>query len=701
MATDNPYDILFEPIEIGPVTAPNRFYQVPHCNGMGHLKPRSLAAMRGVKAEGGWGVVCTEEVEIHPSSDVAPFAEGRLWTDADIEPLRWMTDAVHKHGSLAGIELTHSGFNASNLDSRVPSLAPSGRPVKSYNPSSARSMTRKDIRDLRQWHRQAAMRSKAAGFDIVYVYAGHNLSMLMHFMSRRFNLRTDEYGGSLENRVRLTREILEDTKDVIGDSCAIAFRFAVDELIGSAGITCDGEGHDIVAMLAELPDLWDVNVSEWSNDSATARFEPSEGYQDKYTRFVKQLTSKPVVGVGRFTSPDLMAKKIREGTLDLIGAARPSIADPFLPNKIREQRIDEIRECIGCNICVSGDNLCIPIRCTQNPTVGEEWRRSWHPEKIQPSTSKDRVLVVGTGPSGLECSLQLSNRGYPVILAEAGTELGGRLLQESKLPGLASYIRVSDYRASQLLQRSTVDIYYHSDVTKQLINELDVNNIILATGAKWRNDGLGRQHQTPIPGLHSINTLTPDTISPGQITKQSVVIYDDDHYYMGGVWAEQLIQDGCIVTLVTPASMASIWTENTLEQFKIQQRLLNAGVTIITAHDIESVHGRGVNVRCIYTGKIQVLPAEHLLLVTARDANTELATQLFDDSGNVDKSFDYVQCIGDCLAPGTVASAVYLGHLAAREFQGDDNSDWYSDINNREWPSKVWPQNVIDSARVT
>ena len=125
------------------------------------------------------------------------------------------------------------------------------------------------------------------------------MSGLMHFMQTRYNHRTDDYGGSLENRVRLTREVLEAVKDAVGDTCAVAFRFAVDELMGDEGLSIDNETQDIVGMLAELPDLWDVNVSEWSNDSATARFEPEEGYQDRFTSFVKGMTSKPVVGVGR------------------------------------------------------------------------------------------------------------------------------------------------------------------------------------------------------------------------------------------------------------------------------------------------------------------------------------------------------------------------------------------------------------------
>ena len=321
---DPRYDILFEPVKIGPVTARNRFYQVPHCNGMGYVRPNSLAAMREIKAEGGWSVVCTEEVWIHHSSEIVPHAEGILWDDGDIPALAKMAEAVHKHGSLAGIELQHGGYCSSNNYSRIPPIAPSSIVSSSYNPVQARAMDKTDIANFRKWHKKAAKRSKQAGFDLIYVYAAHSGTLLTHFLSRRINRRTDEYGGSLENRVRLFRELIEETKDAVGDSCAVAVRFAVEEFLGPMGITSENEGKEIVEMLAELPDLWDVNISKWSRDSAPSRFE-SEGYQESYISFVKSLTSKPVVGVGRFTSPDTMVSQIKRGVMDMIGAARPSI----------------------------------------------------------------------------------------------------------------------------------------------------------------------------------------------------------------------------------------------------------------------------------------------------------------------------------------------------------------------------------------
>jgi dimethylamine/trimethylamine dehydrogenase len=239
------YDILFEPVRIGPVTAPNRFYQVAHCNGLGHRFPKSLAALRAMKAEGGWGVVCTEEVEIHHTSDLSPFHEGRLWNDDDIHGLRLMAEAVQRHGSLAAIELVYSGMNSTNLYSRVPPLGPRSMGTSGgcgFDPVQSRRMDKDDIRNVRRWHRQAAKRAKDAGFNIIYCYAGHGLTLPMQFMMRRYNDRTDEYGGSLENRVRFFREIIEETKDAVGDKCAVAVRFAVDELLGDEGITHQGEG---------------------------------------------------------------------------------------------------------------------------------------------------------------------------------------------------------------------------------------------------------------------------------------------------------------------------------------------------------------------------------------------------------------------------------------------------------------------------
>lgn len=667
MPRDPRYDILFEPIAIGPLQAKNRFFQVPHCSGMGYRHPHTEARMRGVKAQGGWAVISSQECSIHWSGDLEPSPDARLWDDRDIPALALMTEAVHEHGALSAIELTHNGPSAGNLYSRLPPLAPSHLPVPDLDPLQARAMTKRDIAALRKWHRNAALRARRAGFDIIYVYAGHDLSLPMQFLSRRWNHRSDEYGGALENRARLLRELIEDTRDAVGDSCAVAVRFAVDQLLGPDGITAEGEGREVVEMLAELPDLWDVNVSDWSNDSTTSRFE-HEACQEKYTAFVKQVTTKPVVGVGRFTSPDTMVSQIKRGVLDFIGAARPSIADPFLPLKIEQGRPEDIRECIGCNICVSGERRIVPMRCTQNPTMGEEWRRGWHPERIATRGSDDRILVVGAGPAGLECARALGARGYEVTLAEAGEDLGGRVSAESRLPGLAEWARVRDYRVAQLNQMPNVEVYRASRLTAAHVLEFGFPRVVLATGAHWRRDGVGRKNRKPIPGSDGGNVFTPEDVMGGVPMSGPVVVFDDDHYYLGGVIAEKLRAAGSDVTLVTPESQVSSWTWATLEQFRIQAQLMNSGIDVITSKNLVAVNKESVDLACVYTSQRNTLDARSVVMVTARLPEDSLFLELDGDAQKLaDAGIHNLECIGDCHAPATIANAVYAGHRYARE----------------------------------
>jgi dimethylamine/trimethylamine dehydrogenase len=675
MSRNPRYDILFEPVRIGPVTARNRFFQVPHCNGMGYAMPAAHAAMREVKAEGGWAVVSTEECEIHPSGDVSPYVEARLWDDGDIAPLALMCEAVHRHGSLAAIELTHNGPTASNLYSREVALAPSHQPLKYGYPQQARAMDKRDIADYRRWHRDAALRAMRAGFDIVYVYAGHDLSLAMHFLQRRRNQRSDEYGGSLENRARLLREVLADTREAVGHRCGVALRFATEEFLGDGGICSDTEARELVHMLAELPDLWDVNIAAWYMDSMSSRF-AAEGYQRPFIEWVKHCTTKPVVGVGRFTSPDTMVQQIRQGVMDMIGAARPSIADPWLPRKIEEGREDEIRECIGCNICVSGDMTCSPIRCTQNPTMGEEWRKGWHPERIEARGSTSRVLVVGAGPAGLEAARALGQRGYEVHLAEAEAELGGRVRLESRLPGLAEWSRVRDWRVSRLHLMPNVSVYPGNRLSAEDVLAFGAEHVVIATGSRWRRDGFGRSNWRPIPGHELGKVLTPDDLMRGVLPTGPVVVFDDDAAYIGSVLAELLQANSGEVTLVTPEDTIAPWTAYTMEYRHIQKRLRERGVRLVTGHNLLEIAEGGVRLACVHTDADQAYDCAAVVLVTSRLPEDALYREL--ESRNLqwkDAGIGSVTRIGDCLAPGLIAHAVYSGHRCARELDAPPTGD--------------------------
>ncbi len=651
------------------MTARNRFYQVPHCNGLGYRDPSALAAMRGVKAQGGWAVVCTEQAEIHHSSEITPFIELRLWDDRDIPALARMADAVHAHGSLAGIELAYNGMNGPNHYSREVPMGPAALPVAtfSHEPLQARRMNKADIRNVRRWHLEAVRRAQTAGFDVIYVYAAHSLSFLYHFLSRRFNDRTDEYGGSIENRIRLLREVTEEAKEAVGARCAVPIRISVDDLRGEAGLN-RAEVEDMIGCMADLPDLWDVTLAGWENDSRTSRF-ADEGHEEEFIRGIKRLTTKPVVGVGRYTSVDRMVSLIRGGVLDFIGAARPSIADPFLPKKIEEGRIEDIRECIGCNICVSGDFTQSPIRCTQNPTMAEEWRRGWHPERVRPRGSDRAVLIVGAGPAGLEAAHVLGKRGYAVTLAEARRELGGRVRGESRLPGLAAWIRVRDYRQGQIERLPNVQVFLDNRLSAEDVLGLGMPKVVVATGSRWRRDGAGRHHTRPIPITADAEVLTPDDLMAGQLPRgRRVLVWDDDHYYMGGVLAELLAERGYETLYLTPASEASTWTRATLEQHFIQTRLLNKGVRIHTFRALLEI-GRGAAVTaCVFTGARETLAVDAVVLVTARLPEDAVALALERQRAAWGGAgIEEVTVIGDAWAPATIAHATYAGRRYGEE----------------------------------
>ncbi|MET1027660.1 MAG: FAD-dependent oxidoreductase [Dongiaceae bacterium] len=673
------YDILFEPVKLGPVTAPNRFYQVPHASGMTNALPHVRAKFRETKAEGGWGVVCTGACSIHPSSDDAPLPFAKLWDDDDIRSHALMTEAVHRHGALAGVELWHGGACVGNRTSRIAPISPSGTPwmathVGFMSNLRPRVMGEQDIRDLLHWQAEGARKARRAGFDVIYVYAGMGY-LPYEFLLPEYNQRKDAYGGSLANRSRLVRQLLEVTKDAVGDDCAVAFRVSLEELRGRPSENAESEGHELVNLLADLPDLWDVKMDSSPTDCSASRFSP-EGSHEPVIDFVKRLTTTPVVGVGRFTSPDTMVSQIKRGILDLIGGARPSIADPFLPNKINEGREDEIRECIGCNICISSWHDGVPVRCTQNPTAGEEWRRGWHPERMQPKKSEDRVLIVGGGPAGLECALSLGRRGHEVTLADQRTSFGGRLLFEGALPGLAAWRRVVDYRLGRLQVMPNVQLFLDSPLTADEILDFGCERVVLATGSSWTTE-LYASMEIPVGRLDGPTVLTPDDLAAGAKVEGPVVVFDFDNYYMGGSVAELLHEQGQRdITYATPAGHASAWTFMTNELPRVHQAFARRGIKLLTLKRVSAFDGSQITLNDLFADTPLTLPCKTLVIVGMRRPKDALLQDLRARPDELAKArIKSVDAIGDALAPGALTHVIHSGHRYAREL--DEAKDVY------------------------
>src|SRR3989449_8974387 len=265
-------------------------------------------------------------------------------------------------------------------------------------------MARDAIREGPQLYAAAARRARESGFDIVYVYGSHSY-LPQQFLTPYYNKRTDEYGGSFENRARFWRETIEQVRQAVGHDTAIAVRMSTDMFMGDVGTQLERDCLPFVELVDEIVDVWDINVSgisEWGEDATPSRFYPS-GRMLPWQEAVKKISKKPVLGVGRFTSPDLMIEAINGGKLDIIATCRPSISDPFLPKKIDEGRLDDIRECIGCNICISRWEIGgPPVICTQKATAREGDRRGGHPEKFGMAGDADNeVPGAGAGPAGM------------------------------------------------------------------------------------------------------------------------------------------------------------------------------------------------------------------------------------------------------------------------------------------------------------
>lgn len=678
---DKRHDILFEPIQVGPKTLKNRFVQAAHCMGAGTERPEFQAAFRGMKAEGGWACVSTEYAAISPGTDDTNLVAAKLWDDEDAASLALMVDAAHEHGALAAVELWHGGPYAKGLESRLAPIGPSQiRAINGVPSNTCREMSLADIERVQDEYVDAALRAKAAGIDIITIHSTEGAALPHLFMLPLYNLRADQYGGSFENRCRFAREVLEKVRDAVGDACAVTMRFTIDTLeeprgLGELGIRADGEGGRVIEYLDDLVDMWDLNIGAafaWGEDATPSRWLP-EGAQEHYIAFARERTTKPIMTVGRYTNPDSMVRAINAGIFDIVGAARPSIADPFLPKKIEEGRLEDIRECIGCNYCVSRWELgSVPIACTQNATVGEEFRRGWHPERFDVAGNSDlTVLVVGAGPAGMECATVLGKRGMAgVHLVDAESSLGGSMRWTARLPGLSEWGRVIDWRSTQISKLDNVEFIPSRALTHEEVLDYGADLVVVATGSSWsRLDGTGR----PIDGADQAHVLTPRQVveETEAVPLGRILVYDLDGYHLGASISQLLAMAGREVVLVTDAESVAHYTEYTLEAPRFYRTLRDLGVEMVTSHVVDRIEVDRVVGHWVHdtpAASTREWRVDGVVLVTQRTSDDHLYRQLVGDQGALDDAgVQGVYLIGDAAGPRVIAEAIFDGHRLARE----------------------------------
>ncbi|MBT5675436.1 MAG: FAD-dependent oxidoreductase [Rhodospirillaceae bacterium] len=696
MARDPKYDVLFEPIQIGPKTMRNRFYQTPHCNGAGSILPGTQAAFRGLKAEGGWAVVCTEQCAIDDENELTPNTLATLTDEGDMINLRHMCDEVHKWDSLAGVEFNHMGIAANNLATRSASPSPSTSSSDWMMGATSHAMDEDDILRYQNAYVEASKRAVQTGFDVIYLMGAAGF-LPEQFLSKFYNKRTDKYGGSFENRARFWIETLAKMKAAVGDDAAIATRMSTTHYLGADGIQPEEDALKFVELATAegLVDVWDVITSifyEWGEHAGPSRFQKSN-HEAPFTKFVKGIANVPVVNIGRFTSPDDMAEIIRSGQCDIIGTARPSIADPFLPRKIEEGRTEDIRECIGCNVCISRWERGAPLICTQNAVANEEYRRGWHPEKFEPAPDPYGVLVVGAGPAGMECARVLGERGYDVHLCEAEKDMGGHMLDVMRYPGLSEYGRVISYRQTQLDKLKNVEVHTGTgEMSAEDVLKYGAEKIVVSTGSHWNSDGDSYLTMAPLPGVIAGDArfLTPEQVMAGKEVGERVVVLDADGYFTGIGMAELLVNQGKQVSIVTQHGDVAPMTHYTLEFANLQRMMHEKGITQHTYHWVEEVDvGNVLKVKIFNVfrdgyerateSKHNELPrrrgtefteleCDTVVLATGRSPNDKLYHDLSARKSEwANQGIEGIYQAGDCYAPRFTADVVFDGHRIARE----------------------------------
>lgn len=421
----------------------------------------------------------------------------------------------------------------------------------------------------------------------------------------------------------------------------------------------------------------------------------------------------PVMGVGRYTDPDHMASLVRGGAFDIIGCARPSIADPFLPRKIDEGRVDDVRECIGCNFCAARFAQGVTIVCTQNPTALEEFRRGWHPEDVPPvDKGHTPVVVVGAGVAGLECARVLGERGVRVHLMEQEAEVGGHLRRWAKMLGMAEWWKTVTWRVSQLSKLPSVELMkgvgeVDAPDLMDFAASVGASKVVLCTGAVWRGDGTSYLNpQDPVPGVDASSPycVTPEQYWAGKTVGRRVVIADADGYLLPVLLAQELAESGHEVTIVTPMDcvMPAGWfhaefltTQRLLRELRVQsitQRWLDhvepappgAPLRAATYDLYRDGHARGTDATVPgafprrVSSEVSWLECDTLLLCSGRRSNDVLwraakAHAAAAGSCAADPAIgpELYRC-GDCLAPRYLADAVFDGHRVGREIDGAD-----------------------------
>ena len=638
---------LCSPITIGRVTFRNRMFSAPmggtDITNDGCIGPKSTAFYE-LRGKGGAGAVTVSECMVHPETDGSHAYHLDTSILNSLAAATYTADAIHRHGAVPSLELSHSGMYAGtymtdkskqhNMHQWGPSdtVRPDGVPVK--------ALTTDMLSDIVASYGRVAGLAKRAGFGMIMIHGGHGW-LLNQFLSPYFNKRTDEYGGRLENRCRLAIEVLKSVREAVGPGFPIEFRMSGSELFeGGYDLA---EGVRIAQMIEPYVDIIHVSAGTYQRgfgDTHPSMFK-EHGCNVYLAAEIKKHVSVPVATLGGLNDPQQMEEIIASGKADIVYMARALLADPFLPRKIMENRENEIVHCLRCFTCMAERAVTATRRCTVNPLIGREIEGN----EVSPAPVSKKVLVAGGGPGGLYAAYTAARRGHQVILCEKEAQLGGILKSEQAIPFKQEMYQLSQTYAL-FARNSGVEIRTSTEVTPEYVEKENPDALIIAVGSE--------PLVPPIKGLNGDNVVIVNDyyLEKEKVTDQVVVLSGG---LAGCECAIHLGMEGKHVHLVEMRQ--ELAPDANIRHRPLLLKEVDKYVTVHTGCKGLAVTDEGVLCETD-TGEEILIPGTSVICALGQHSRTSLVNSLRD-------SAPYIAVIGDASKVSTITNAVYEGYHAA------------------------------------
>ena len=649
---------LMSPIELRGHTLPNRIVFGAHTANMGveGLPGERFGAYLLERALGGAAMIVAEPMPVHRTG-VLTRGNFRHGTDEVIPHFRRITEPVKEAGAVLLQQLYHVGSHGDSDLSFSPHWGPSGGP--SYHDSDgSHAMTEAEIEELIEAHIAAAIRCQMGGFQGVEVWGAYH-SLLDQFWTPWSNRRTDKWGGSLENRTRMSRRIIEGIRKACGEDFIIGLAISTSD---SYDVTLQGEALAEVVALHDATGHIDYVTCGHGGYLDFQRLMPTFLYAEKLTApFTEEL--KKIIKHAKVTSeahirtPENAEAVIASGQADLVSIVRGQIADPHLARKTAEGRAEDVRGCISCNqMCWGRRSRDYWISCLINPSAGREFE--WGGDRFTPAATPRRVVVVGAGPAGLEAARVAAERGHRVDIFEAQPRIGGQFRLAGEQPRRAQILDLLDWYERQF-EKLQVRLHLNSYAEADDIRALNPDAVVLATGSLPDEDGFQRwmPEAERLPGIDRGNVWSPEDVMRREAKLgDHVILYDEGGNWRGLGTAWAMAERGHQVTIVTPEPFIGKELARTSADIPLRPRLAKLGVTFLTEHLIAEWHGHAATIRNMLTGVETRLGAAALVMSTTNRAFDPLSTDLADIETHL---------IGDAAAPRQAPYAFHEGRKVA------------------------------------